>query len=825
MSDTDNTPRATPAFTTGGGGFAFEDRAGTWMVAAMISGESPLGSLGIPTDIAFQQKVPATALDDLVVTGTGESSPPRWFASIKAFDLLDKTGALADFVAGAWMQFLADDFDRDRDFVGFVSGQARDDTWTSLLELIETVRNDNPGRMAERIVGPRLFNETDRALWTAFKCPDALAVSHGVDHDTSPALLLSRLAPLLLDFRSADSEREKEAKQWCERALATGHHDRAQDLYNAVFEMVARTRPSGGSIDWGRLQRELGSTFPLARSPNGTPDWERLDQHTQERVDAVRDTLANGLRLPRGEARQELAEAHDAPFVYLTGPSGCGKTALAKSWLDETVGGRLWLTTSDLSDGLLGFGREFGLRLPLWEVISLGQAPTRIVIDGLDRSYDATASAAAAAITNLADRSAGAIQVLITSQAYAVDRVAQSISQANGANAKTVIMGDLDEDDIRIALEERPDLRRLLFQGQLRQVLKRPKMLQVVVQAFDATSDETLARLRDEADVADLWWTQLALGGSNDRAARGEFLRGLASWTGQNLIDALPAGDLRSAGLSDYVGVVDPLRGEEILAASENSYAFGHDLFADWTRFRSLGQWDTAEAMIGEKQGRPPWHRAIRLFALRTLREGGIDRWTEQHQALRDAGHDIAADLYLDAPLFSGEPEAHLDRLWPSLIAGDDTLLARMLDRFAHTASVPDPQGALVVMGGDAELQTYVAATWRIPIWILWPPVIRALAARDAEAVRAAPLQVAAIIERWLRLTPAGFTGRAEAARLGIAAGAFVQATYENGIYLDEDDKLKMWEAFLAAASELPDEVAASALEILCPTSDDEADL
>lgn len=816
--------RGTPAFTTGGGGFAFEDRAGAWALSAMIAGQAPIGSLGVPSVIEFQQKVPPTALDDVVITGGADTSPPRWFASIKSFDLLGTANVLEEFAGGAWVQYLSDDFDSERDYVGFICGHARDDDWTSLLELIETVRNDSPKRMADRIAVRGLFSATDRGLWQAFRCPEELATPYGVDVETSPALLLQRLIPLRMDFRSADSGSEAEAKQWCQRALAVGHIQRAEDLYEAAFELVSRARPSGGSIDWGRVQRELGTRFPLALRPDAAPDWAVLDRHTPDRLEAVSDTLAHGLSLPRAEARRELSAAGDAPFIYLTGPSGCGKTALAKAWLTESAGGQLWLTPRDVTDGLLEFGRRLGLRLSLVDVLGLGQAPVRIVIDGLDRSYDTGAHAAAAALARLAAKSAGGIQVLVTSQAFDLERVTRLIAEANGPRPRTVVMGDLDDEDIEIALNERPDLHRLVFQGELREVLKRPKMLQVVFQALGATSDEALAEVRDEAGVADLWWDRLALGTSADRVSRNEFLRGLASWTAEKLADGLPAGELGSAGLADYVGVVDPLRSEEILAVAEDTYAFGHDLFADWTRYRSLGQWDTAQAAFGERQHLPTWHRAIRLFALRTLREEGIERWSEQHQALKDAGHEVAADLYLDAPLFASDAEAHIEVLWPALVADSGALLARMLNRFGHSASVPDPRGALITMGGDPELQTYMAATWRVPIWVLWPPVIRALAAHLEEAVRAAPIQVAAIADRWLRLTPAGYVARAEAAQLGCAIGEFLETAYENGVYLDEDQKLKMWEAFLAAAAELPDEVPTAALEALRPAGEEEVE-
>ena len=350
----EDSQRATPAFTTGGGGFSFEDRAGTWMLAAMLAGERPLGaSVGVPAALEFQQKVPPTPLDDIVVRGTAPGGTPTWWASIKSFDVL--SSGLADFVSAAWRQALSNEFDFGRDYVGFICGQTIDGDWTSLQELIETVKNDTPERLAGRIAAPGSFNATDRQLWQAFKCSEDLANQHGVDIETSPALVLSRLVPLWLDFRSADSGAETQARAWCEAALLPGNATRSTDLYNAALELVARTRPSGGSITWPRTQRELGRDFPLARRTDAAPDWAILEQHTNERLATVRDMLADGLHLPRATAHSQLAEAQNEPFTYLTGPSGCGKTALAKAWVMEAAG-RVWLNPRDLENGLLEFG-------------------------------------------------------------------------------------------------------------------------------------------------------------------------------------------------------------------------------------------------------------------------------------------------------------------------------------------------------------------------------------------------------------------------------------------------------------------------------------
>ena len=514
----------------------------------------------------------------------------------------------------------------------------------------------------------------------------------------------------------------------------------------------------------------------------------------------------------------------ESAFAYLTGPSGCGKTALAKRWLAESTGGRLWLDARDIRDGLLDFGARVRLRMAIQDVLRMGHAPVRIVVDGLDRTYGSQAHASTAELARVAATSDGTVHLLVTSQTFALDRVAAQIADANGPKGDTVIIGDLDDDDVAVVLGEWSDLHRLVHQGTLRTVLRRPKLLQVVLHAMEDSTSESFGHLGSEVDVADLWWERLALGTGVDRASRAELLLGLGTWTAESLAEGLPAGQLGAAGLGDYASAVASLRAEEILSSDEDVYAFGHDLFADWARYRTLGPWHSARGVMTEREKLPTWHRAVRLYALRTIGKEGIDRWRAEHDELRAAGNDIAADLYLDAVLFASDAESYIGELWEALAYERGKLLARMLNRFAHVASVPDPRGAMISSGDTSGMAIYFAATWRIPLWVLWPPVIRALHAHAAEVVELVPLPLARVVEPWLRLSPAGFVARKEAAELAYALGKFLDGARDRQIYLDEDDSVKIWEAFLAAAAELPEEVGAGVVAMLGNANDAEDD-
>ena len=806
MSDSDE-QRVAPAHNTGGGGFAFEDLVGKWLVAAMLAGASPLGKeMGVPDAVEFQQKVPPTGLDDIVVRAAGADGSVSWWASAKSYDMLP-AAHLADFALAAWTHVFDDEFSFDRDFVGLVCARSSEQAWTSLQKLIRAARQERqPDRMAAAIGQPGAYNAEDRRIWDALLCPEQLGFEYDVDVSSSPVLLLARLIPLRLDLLDEHGRAETKTLGWCAAALDASGGVRARELAAAVFGMVASTRPAGGSITYQSARKELGRSFALAGRADAAADWTLLDRHTSERLEAVRDELAGAGRLPRAAAHAELAAGDDAAFIYLTGPSGCGKSALAKSWLQDGDC-RVWISANDLRDGLSAFAARLHLTRPIGSVLQLGRTPVRMVVDGLDRGEQSTAAEATAALARLAAASGGLLRLMVTCQSAAHQRVVDAIAAANGPMGEVAVVGDFDAGDVELALQRSSDLRRLSFQDGLQEVLRRPKLLDVALRSVAGTGAAQAPPLHDEAAVADLWWDRLALGRGADRAVRGELLLGLAQWTGRHTASGVPAGQLAAAGLGQYAAVAGALRADGTLDSDENVYAFAHDLFADWARYRALGTSPQARTAVLERQQRPAWHRAIRLLALRTLRERGINGWQEEHHELLRHDGQTAADLYLDAPLFAADAETHLSELWPALVAEDGRLLQQMLARFTIQASVVDPRSTLLTQDTDAQFEAMVAATWRVPVWVLWPPVLRALAAHAEQAVQAAPVQVAAIAEKWLESLSPGTTGMDEAAALGLAAGAWAAEHRYAGHGIGRDGHSSMWKAFLAAGAQRPQEV------------------
>lgn len=88
-------------------------------------------------------------------------------------------------------------------------------------------------------------------------------------------------------------------------------------------------------------------------------------------------------------------------------------------------------------------------------------------------------------------------------------------------------MEDLDDADVRLVLQQQPQLARVAVAGRLENVLRRPKVLDLVLRAAGGSA-EVLQRITAEAAVAQLWWDHFALGGPSP-AARQELLLLLAT--------------------------------------------------------------------------------------------------------------------------------------------------------------------------------------------------------------------------------------------------------------------------------------------------------
>lgn len=805
--------RSSSTFSTGAGGTHYEHLVGGWLTAAMLAGAMPLGrEFGPPSEIRLQGEASGWVLDDYVVSGEGTNNP-RWSASVKSHNMTSDAKLEEKFVQSAWEELLGGNFVAGRDRIGLVCGSAAEGAWTSLLGLVKACAADPTG-IAGRVQVAGAFNEDARSLWGSAMCPVPLAKEHGVERDTSPGRLLGALLPLRLDLLESTSRALPEAIGWCRQALIPEQAKDAGDLWDALCAQVADTAPSGGVLDATTICVRLDSRFTIRNRADLGPDWELIARHTHESLATVRDQIGKDLRLPRKEAWTALAAATaEATVTLLSGPSGCGKSALARRWLEDGPRSALWLSGSDLSDGLAGFARKLSLQRTLPDLLAASAEPVRVVIDGLDRSHKPEQFAAAARLAQLAAGSEGKVSLLITAQEMEMPRVSERLRVANAPASRLTVISDLDDEDVRLAQVAEPRLAEISVAGQLHSLFRRPKLIDL----FLSAGQSGLAAPSDEAGLARLWWQSIVSGGP-ESAPRQALVLKLASQQADGMVAVTMSAELSPADVAS----VDNLRRDGVLAPDGARYEFAHDLFADWALLHLLEALeDRAITELGAKVELPTWHRAIRLYALSVLREQGLEAWSARREELEREDQWLLAELFLDAALFAHDSAAVVRSLWPTLIADMGDLLRRLLRRLRFSASIPDPTGGLIFAGAP-EMETYWAIQRRVPLWPIWIPFLEVLHEERATAIELADAEIAPVVETWLHFAGPHTKGSDLAAEIALQCGRFVREQGEAGTSFEDKLEKSLWSAALSAGS--VDPVAVIEMFISALSSDEEGE-
>lgn len=795
--------RAHPVKNLSGAGFSFEDRVGAWLAAAMLAGAPPLDpALGSPLRIDFQVQVDGWRLDDILVTFPSG----RWCASVKSYAQVAGGTAEADFVLRAWQELSGvsgSRFDLDRDLLGMVTAPLDSAVRSGVHELIRLAREQDPGDLTRRADVPAYVSQDRHGLWRSFAKPDTVA-TEGSAISTSPAELLRRLRVVEADFEASPSQSAQQAWGWCADALID--RDAAASLWDALLRIVAGTRTAGGVLTAPILVQRLAAQFDLRNHPNYERDWAALAGITKRNIDQVADRLGGRLHLDRAACRAAIDKAHgDHRFLALVGPSGCGKSALAKAWVQSMDGVQfVWLQAEDIAD----LSRPGGsLQHPLRDVLGAVGRPTWIVVDGLDRAFSAAADAAVAELLIALDRQPPpSVGVLITAQQQEWARVADRLAERNAAVPWEVVpVTAFTAEEVSAVLDEFPALRDVVLRGRLSGVLRNPKVLDVVLRRLLAGSigeGESLAG--DEPAFALWYYERLARGSGAANAARGAVVMRIAEIQGDALQADTPLVDLDPAGLDH----IDDLLRDGVCEERSGRVRFAHDLYGDWLRYQLICvHADELAEYLGPRLTSPLWHRAVRLHALGRLAAGGPEAWLAEMWRLGGDDLGLLHDLFLEALLFAGEPRTALESAWPSLVADDGRLLGRLLRRFLHTATVPNPALVATIRNVDANLEVHAATQQRVPYWPLWLPLLTVVSAHEHEALAAATDDLVRMANTWLRSTPETWPARSEAAALAISAGRRVLEDKRRGGYGAKERETRVWQAVLAAIGEHRDDV------------------
>lgn len=813
-----------PVKVTGGGGFGFADRVAAFFLAHMLSGRFPLGSQhGKITRTEFEVRDRGWFLDDLLLTLSIGGSTSRCALSIKSNDQVTQSGFPADFVASVWeqkRQASAPAFNPVCDLLGLVTPRLAVGVKTAWNQLLKQAIETDAERLLERLEAEGQSSETQRSLFASLHCPRSVCPD-GKD-EVETAELVRSLRLLVWDFESEPSEDDASAVELCRSVLKGGGAGEAIALWGDLQRIAADARAAGGSYDLLGLIEKLRGQYQLKEYPDFRADWDVLAALSQEARASIKQEVGSGIRVPRHQVRAEVDnKLGSATVAALVGETGCGKSAVVAAATEQRPTAPLiWLDSSQFDHpNHTALAQALNLKHTIPHLITSSTSTHGLIVfDSLER-FSVQGQRLASELIKVILESAGREwRVLVTCQTHMWEyRLREFISaRVPRKQISTIEIGlPRPAEIVRAISTAAPQIAPLLHRPELQNVLCNLKVLDWIVVEESLRSSADSYTFVGESDVIDWIWDRWT-GQASDKHAKAAVLIKLGERDGKSLMPSINILDFSD----DHQRTLRELDREGLVRVRESRASFKHDLLGDWARLQFLlASGPNALTNVREVVTFPRWQRAVRLYAQRLLEhEGGTQRWRAAISTLQGQNPEdtLAGDSFLDALIFAGNAEALLEQVWPDLIADKGQLLRRLLKRFLHIATVPDPRSEAFLGAEDLD---WLSTRLRIPFVWHWYAPLRVLARHHEEVCQISPLLAAEICELWLRTIPPEWGGRADAAGLAIHLAREVQGLRAEGVWFQDNADQKVYEALCYAAPDLPDEVFSLVLE-LCQRRD-----
>ena len=260
---------------------------------------------------------------------------------------------------------------------------------------------------------------------------------------------------------------------------------------------------------------------------------------------------------------------------------------------------------------------------------------------------------------------------------------------------------------------------------------------------------------------------------------------------------------------------VGTIERDDLVSVRHGRVSFKHDLLGDWARLNALLAFRTISGRPDNEFGTIP-PLATCSSIVRAKPSGARRRCSAvggrlTHLQDGDQNSVIAADIFLDAIIFSGNAGVLLEELWPWLTANNGDPLRRFLKRFLYVATIPDPRALSVA---DVEDVDWLSTLLRFPLILYWYPVLRALAQHRVDVCKYALVLTAEVCELWLRTIPREWGGRTDAATLALALARETQGLRVEDVWFSEKADQKIYEALCQATRDYPEEVSQVLLEL-----------
>ena len=787
--------------STGGSGFAFEDKVAATCLIRMLDGLEAFGLAGLRVrGISFQVRASGWFVDDLLLHLSGALGETKCAVSVKSAAFLTTDGFKGEFVTDLWEQWhgaSGNPFRQDLDYLALAVGRLSEAASIAWDDITERSRLAAPNDLSNQLSNKGSSSQTERSIF------NSLLTAGERQKGTTPtdaARLISRMA-----VQNFGNRTEALAARECAAVLRIDDVAEGAALWKELVGLATQYRIAGGTIMLDKLVELLRPRHALKEHPDYRGSWDRLNKLSVANCDAVRAVAGSDTTIDLGEFVAKVgAQLKPRQVLAILGDSGVGKSSSVKSHVyqrkDEL--NLVWLSARQLAaENQTVLAKEIGAAVKIPQLASYSAKPVLVVADGIEQFSQPALKRLSEIITGLSATSGLDYRVLVTTQPLRWSDVSPEVYSWGAEAVETLPFSGPAFEIVSKAFLENALVRPLLFRPELKRFVTNLATLDQILKVASVQNLATDRGWVGETEVIDRIWKHW-LGNDGLQHQRGALLRLL----GEEDAEYGPIIPLSHIPYEATSRLGDSLIAS-LIKTDSVGVGFNHEVLSDWARYHVLkGEGPSGYVRVVELIRNPRWTRAIRLYSQSLLEQNeGLSAWETVFSSLgsSDSEHQLAADVFSDSLALATNSAELLERIWPALIANQGSRLRRLMKRIMIVGTIPVPTQNL-----DGEFADIASTTIRLPVPAYWDGLLYVLASHGDEVATHCLSEAGELCAFYLRMIPAGYGRRRTVSVLVLKLAAAAEEGLDNRHLYLRDASKNVFEALLRAGSEFPDQVS-----------------
>lgn len=613
-------------FSTGGGGVNFETRVQASFALAIYTQSFlpcvPLNMVAI--EIRFQNKYAGINTDDFVLIASNANQKiSKLYAQIK-HDIVVSDSLDSEFsgvIKAAWADFKNSEFDKSTDNIALITGPLTRLDVRNVLPLLEWAKHSSDAKDFLAKSKMKGFTSESKLKKLAEIRNQLKNANSGTDLDDYE--FWSFLKCFSIITYDLDSTNSIVAGLLC--AQIQNHSTHLPHLVlSELINVVQKFNQNAGVLSKTNTPVELLDLFDISNT-NHT-DIDRLIERGNYVSTAISNTIKN-YHVSRDDQLSKLNELYDEfDFIFVTGLRGVGKSGLVKTFLqsksdDVPV---FYLRAEDLDKShLQEVFHSIGVKSSL-SAISSRFALLKdkiLVIESVEKVLELSNQNAFADLLQFLKAQTG-WKIIVTGREYAYQQLAFNYLQPAGVMFETLNVGSFSDSELDQLSSQIPEIKQLVTNESLSELLKIPFFLQIAVRAL--TNGASFKDDISEEDFRKVVWNSV-IAKDLDRKA------GMPARRKTTFIEiAKQRAKQMVFGVKDsnYDPEVVSKLEEDSLLSRDDKYGFispTHDVLEDWAleefiEIEFMEKNSEAKAFLSAIGSEPSINRAFRLWLTRRLK-------------------------------------------------------------------------------------------------------------------------------------------------------------------------------------------------------------